>query len=320
MFEVAMINDCAYVGETLLKYLPTDITRKHVKRTRSLWSKTFGLTYNIIRVKADVYHVHYLLQDCYIAARLGKKPLIGHAHGSDLRSGLKHPIWGRIVRYNLENCDKVLVSTPDILGIARKFRKDAEYLPNPVDIELFYPKPLTNHCGRKKVLIASDSNWEVKGTDIAIRALSRIKEEVDVSIIAYGVDFEKTVSLANSLGLRLNILPKLPHEKINQYYWNADVVVDRFKLGSLGVVSLESIACGRPVITYVSSEYEEYRNFPLTDIDDEREITELVSSADINLWKEEYSYLEENHMSKVINKKLLIIYNDIARCAYFRQY
>lgn len=86
-----MINDCAYVGETLLKYLPSDIKWKHVKRSRGLWSKTFGLAYKIMRVKADVYHAHYLLQDCYIAAKLGKKPLIGHAHGSDLRSSLNHP-------------------------------------------------------------------------------------------------------------------------------------------------------------------------------------------------------------------------------------
>ena len=43
------------------------------------------------------------------------------------------------------------------------------YLPNPVDTALFYPKALMSHGGKKRVLIASDSNWSVKGTDIAIR-------------------------------------------------------------------------------------------------------------------------------------------------------
>jgi len=309
--KLIMINDCAFVGETLLKYMPLDMEKQHIKRSRGFWSKTFGLAYNILKAKGDIYHVHYLLQDCYIASKLGKKPLIGHAHGSDLRASLRHPLWGRIVRHNLRKCDKVLVSTPDVLGIAKNFREDAEYLPNPVDTEIFYPKPLPEHGGKKHVLIASDSNWSVKGTDIAIRALSRIKDDVDASIIAYGVDFERTLSLAYSLGLHVNVLQKASHEKLNQYYWNADVVIDRFKLGSLGMVSLEAIACGRPVITYVSSEYSEYRSFPLKDVNSIEEIVSAITDASFELWQKEYNYLEKNHKSEAIVKRLVDVYNEV---------
>lgn len=311
MFEVVMINDCAYVGETLLKHLPSEFHGKHVKRSRGLWSKTFGLTYKIMRVKADIYHVHYLLQDCYIAACLGKKPLIGHAHGSDLRSSLSHPLWGRIVRNNLKKCDRILVSTPDILGIAKQYREDTEYLPNPVNTELFYPKPATPKGKKKKVLIASDSNWKVKGTDLAIRALSKIKDKVDVSIIAYGVDFERTLSLADSLNLYMNILPKVPHEKLNQYYWNADVIIDRFRLGSLGVVSLEAIACGRPVVGYVSSDFPQYYNFPLKDVTTVKEIVQAIEAADNDLWKKEYDYFMAEHKLEIIWAKLRKIYDSV---------
>jgi len=310
--KVVMINDCAFVGETLLKYMPPNIEKQHIKRSRGLWSKTFGLAYKILRVKGDVYHAHYLLQDCYIAARLGKKPLIGHAHGSDLRTSLKHPLWGRIVRHNLSKCDKVFVSTPDVLDTARQFRRDAEYLPNLVDSEHFYPKPITKHGEKKQVLIASDSNWEVKGTDIAIRALSNIKNHVDVSIVEYGVDFNRTVALASSLGLRLNILPKIPHEKLNQYYWSADVIIDRFKLGSLGVVSLEAIASGRPVIAYVSSEYPEYKDFPLKDLNDKDAIAEAVANASPRLWEEEHAYLASNHDHNLVISKLMRTYEELS--------
>ena len=92
-----MINDCAFVAETLLKHLPPTIEKQHIKRTRSTWSKTLGIAYDIWRAKGDIFHAHYLLQDCYIAARLGKKPLIGHAHGSDLRS--------KIIAFGLSNSD-----------------------------------------------------------------------------------------------------------------------------------------------------------------------------------------------------------------------
>jgi glycosyltransferase involved in cell wall biosynthesis len=311
--KVVMINDCAYVGETLLKYMPPSVEKQHIKRTRGLWNKTFGLAYKILRAYGDVYHAHYLLQDCYIAARLGKKPLIGHAHGSDLRTSLKHPLWGRVVRHNLKNCDRVLVSTPDVLGVAKRFREDAEYMPNPVDAELFYPKPAHQHDGKKRVLIASDCNFKVKGTDIAIKALSRIKDDVEVSIIKNGLDFEKTCSLASSLGLHLNVLPKVSHEKLNGYFWSADVVIDRFKLGSLGVVSLEAIACGRPVVTYVSSEFHEYHRFPLKDVCTEETVAGIVTKANNILWEKQQEYLMENHKAEAIAQKVIEIYKFVKK-------
>jgi len=310
--KVVMINDCAFVGETLLKNMPSNVKKQHIKRTRGLWSKTFGISYKILKAKGDIYHAHYLLQDCYVASRLGKKPLVGHAHGSDLRTSLNHSIWRRIVKHNLKNCDKMLVSTPDILGIARQFREDSEYLPNPVDSELFYPKPMLEHEERKKVLIASDSNWSIKGTDTAIKALSKIRDQVDVSIIGYGTDFARTVDLASSLGLHLNVLPKVPHEKLNEYYWNADVVIDRFNLGSLGVVSLEAIACGRPAIAYVASELEGNNSFPFKNIRTEEEIAQAIADADEAFWKKEHEYFIKEHGSKVVVERLLGIYEALS--------
>jgi glycosyltransferase involved in cell wall biosynthesis len=307
--KLVMINDCANVGETLLKYMPPTIERQHIKRTRGLWSKTFGVTYKILRAKGDVYHSNYLLQDCYVAVRLGKKPIVGYALGSDLRTSLKHSLWGRVVRHNVKNCNKVLVSTPDILRVAKQFRNDAEYLPPAVDTELFYPKPPIQHKGKKKVLIASNSNWNVKGTDIAIRALSKLKDEVETSIIRHGTDFNKTLSLASSLDLGLTVLPTTPHENIREYYWNADIVVDQFKFGCAGMISLEAIACGRPAIAYVTSEYQEYQHFPVKDLASEEQIAEAIVEADDALWKKEYEYLMENHRPESVLKKLLAIYD-----------
>lgn len=311
--KVVMINDCAYVGETLLKYMSPDIEKQHIERTRGIWSKTFGIAYKILRAKGDLYHAHYLLQDCYIAARSGKKPLVGHAHGSDLRRSMKHPLWGRVVRHNLKKCTRILVSTPDVLSTAREFRNDAEYLPNPVDTELFYLKPIAQSSEKKKVLIASDCNWVVKGTDISVRALSKIKDEVDVSVIGYGVDFQRTLALASSLGLPLNVLSKVPHEKTAQYYWNSDLVIDRFALGSLGMVSLEAIACGRPVLAYVSSEYPENQDFPLKDLKEEENIAQTISDLSSQLWRDEYSFLKEHHNNATIESRLFSIYNEMLR-------
>jgi glycosyltransferase involved in cell wall biosynthesis len=308
-----MINDCANVGETLLKYMPTTIERQHIKRTRGLWSKTFGVAYKILRAKGDVYHSNYILQDCYIAIRLGKKPIVGYALGSDLRTSLKHPLWGRVVRHNVTNCNKIVVSTPDILGIAKQFRDDVGYLPPAVDTELFFPKPSIRHKGKKKVLIAGGSNWNVKGTDIAVRALSKLKDEVETNIIHYGVDFDRTLSLASSLGLSLKVLPKASHEKIREYYWDSDVVIDQFKVGCEGMITLEAIACGRPALAYVSSKYPEFKDFPLKDLVSEEQIAEAITNADDALWKTEQEYLVKNHSPESVLEKLLAIYDSVMK-------
>jgi len=309
--KIVMVNDCAHVGETLIKYLPEDFSVLHLKRSRGFFDKSFGIAWRIFRAKGDLYHVHYLLQDCYLALKFGKQPIVGHAHGSDLRSSLKHRVWGRIVRYNLKHCDKVLVSTPDILDVAREYRADAEYTPNPVDTNIFYQKPLKQHNGKRKVLIASDSNWSVKGTDLAVKALSKIRDKVDVSIIKYGVDFDRTMALASSLGLCLNVLPKVPHNRVNEYYWGADVVIDQFKFGALGMVSLEAIACGRPVVTYVSSKYDAYRDFPFRDINTIDRIDEAVRGVPPKLWKAEYDYLCRHHKPEGVVEQVNNIYTEL---------
>lgn len=309
--KILMINDAAFVGETLLKYMPSSVEKIQIKRTRGFWSKTFGLAFKIMGAKADLYHANYLLQDCYIASQLNKKPLIGHAHGSDLRKALKHPVWNRIVKHNLINCSRILVSTPDIMDIAKKYRDDAEYLPNPVDFELFYPKPIEQKSEKKRVFIASDANWTVKGTDITLKALSQVKDDIEVSMVQQGRDFEKTVSLAHSLGIDLKILPKVHHSLMNNYYWAADIIIDRFALGSLGMVSLEAIACGRPVLTYVSSEFPENKDFPLKDLRDETEVAKLVDDSLFYLWEKEHIFLQKHHNTRKIEERLIQIYREL---------
>jgi len=309
-----MVNDCAYIGETLTKYFRPEISVLHLKRSRGLWDKTFGLAWKILRTKGDVYHVHYLLQDCYLASILRKRPLIGHAHGSDLTTTLNRFALGRIVNSNLKRCDKILVSTPDLLEPAHKYRADAEYVPNPVDTDLFFPKPLRPREGKLKVLVASEADWTVKGTDIIIQALARQKINVEVSIISYGKDLEKTLLLAKSLRLDVKMLPKIPHQRLNNYYWDSDVVIGqgRFNAGVLGLVSLEAIACGRPAIANVSSKYGAYKVFPMKDANTVERIAAAIEDVSPRLWEAQFKYLQQNHDPNSIAKRVADIYEEVS--------
>jgi glycosyltransferase involved in cell wall biosynthesis len=307
-----MINDCAYIGETLIKYLPKNLKVTHLKRSRSILDKTFRIAWKILRAKGNVYHVHYLLQDCYVASKLGKRPLIGHAHGSDIRETIDHFFWGRIVRNNLKNCNKVLVSTPNLLEKARKYNENSEYIPNPVDTDLFYPVEQKKPNRRLRVLIAAGNNWKIRGTDKVLYALKSIEKEVDISLIKYGGDTQKTLRLAKNLGLKLHVLSFVSHNEMPRYYWDTDVVIASIGIGgTLGMVALEAIACGRPVVAHVSSDFSEYKGFPLLDVSTSEDIVDaILSLEDEDVWKKQYAYLKSNHNPERVTKRLLQIYND----------
>ena len=146
-----------------------------------------------------------------------------------------------------------------------------------------------------------------------MHALAKVRDVVKVSIIEYGGDLQRTLDLARSLGLEIQVLPKVTHDELNKHYWNADVVLDQFKAGVFGLVSLEAIACGRPVIAYISSKYPEYEALPLKDIDSSEKIIEAIKNTDdlTKIWERQYTYFKENHEAKTVAARMLRIYEEL---------
>jgi glycosyltransferase involved in cell wall biosynthesis len=313
--KVVMINDCAFVGETLLRYLPADVERQHIKRTRGWWSKTFGIAYSIARAKADVYHAHYLLQDCYIAARLGKRPLVGHAHGSDLRRQLRSRKWGWIVRSNLKNCDKILVAQPTILAAAKEYNETAEYFPIPFDPKTFFPKPLNAGRKEKHVLLASAHDFAVKGTDKLLKTVASMKTSITVKTISFGKDLERAKQLAKELGIKIEFIPKVQHENMNELYWDSDLVLGSFGVGQLDTVAIEAMACGRPLVHSVYKEF--FPDCPLEQLESVEDSANLISALLTDEDKvqkrvaAQFDYVNTRHSAPLLSEKLMKIYTDM---------
>jgi len=167
--KVTMINDCSFVGENIVKFLPTRFDVTHIKRTRGFYSKTVGVFWKILRASGDVFHTHYLLQDSYLTLRLKKQDrVIAHAHGSDVRSTLDSKKWGWIVRYCLKHATKILLSSADVLQKARKFRSDVEFISIPVNLDVFVPQSFEKHDG---IVIFCPYMKYSRGTDKVIRCV-----------------------------------------------------------------------------------------------------------------------------------------------------
>lgn len=313
--KVVMINDCAFVGETLIKYLPSHIDAVHLKRTRKFLDKTVKIAWKILRAKGDVYHCHYLLQDCWLALKFGKRPIVGHAHGSDLRDVIWSKKWGWMVKRDLEGCDKILVAQPTILDIAKEFNDTSEYFPIPYDPKLFHSAPFVTGREVKHVFMASPQDFRVKGSDKLLRALSLVKIPFKVVAVRYGRDVKRAEKLAEDLGLDVKFIDKVPHDCMNQLYWESGVVLGSFGVGQLDTVAIEAMACGRPVVHHIRKGF--YPLCPLGEFTSVEEFSEDIVRllTDKKETKKriqtQLKYVKTTHSVPILVKKLTKIYNEL---------
>lgn len=314
--KVVMINDCAFVGETLIKHLPSCVDAVHLKRTRRFFDKTIKIGWKILRAKGDVYHCHYLLQDCWLALKLGKRPILGHAHGSDLREAIWSRKWGWMVKSNLKSCDKILVAQPTILDVAKEFNNTAEYFPIPYDPKLFYYAPFVRGYAVKQVFMASPQDFRVKGSDRLLRALSLVKIPFKVVAIRYGRDVKRAEKLTEDLGLDMKFVDEVPHDGMTQLYWSSNVVLGSFGVGQLDTVAIEAMACGRPVVHHIHKRL--YPSCPLEEFASVEEVSKDITRLLTDEKETEkrirmqLEYVEATHSAPILAKKLNEIYEKLA--------
>ena len=139
-------------------------------------------------------------------------------------------------------CIRDSVSTPDLL----EFVPNAEWLPNPVDIQgLEYSEP--DVSGPLKILHAP-TNRDVKNTKAVETAISALKDE--------GLDIQFTIAEDKK------------HSELIEIISGNDLVVDWLnpEYGIYGVFSIESMALGRTVICSLNDSLYDKHDVPIISI------------------------------------------------------
>jgi len=312
-----MINDCAYVGENIIKYLPDRYEAVHIKRGRGLWEKTVGLFWKVLRTEGDIFHVHYLLQDAYLTLKLKKaKPMVAHAHGSDIRTAI-HGKWGWMVKYAIKHANRLLLSAPDVLSKARKLRRDVIYIPIPVDLQQFTIQPFEEH---DKIVLLHPYASRSRGSNEVLKAFSRLEKYYKDEFMLLMLDGDEPRRLIRDLGLKnVKLFKRQPHSEMVKLYRKADFVITDMKIGALPTTSIEAMACGRPVIQYIKQGVYggEIPYPPILQIekpDAESLFNLLVRIRDFNvgeLSREGRKYVELYHDARVIAKQVAEIYDEL---------
>jgi glycosyltransferase involved in cell wall biosynthesis len=104
---------------------------------------------------------------------------------------------------------------------------EAEVMPPGIDVERYTPVPPSDRA--RPVVLHAPSSRQRKGT-------------------------EHVVAACEALDVDLRIVEGLPHEEARRLYEAADIVVDQLNAGWYGLFAIESMALGKPVLTYLHEE------------------------------------------------------------------
>jgi teichuronic acid biosynthesis glycosyltransferase TuaC len=209
----------------------------------------------------DAIDAHYYYPDgvaAAIVARHFRKSLVITARGSDLNliSNYRIPrrlmLWaGRQAGYSVA-VSRALQEKLVTLGVERE---RVVALRNGVDLDFF--TPVDRRAARRLLGLQDVQTFasvghlvELKGHDLAIRALAHGFPDAHLLIVGDGEVRQPLEALARSLGVheRVSFVGAVTQERLRYYFNAADALILASSREGWPNVLLESMACGTPVV------------------------------------------------------------------------
>jgi D-inositol-3-phosphate glycosyltransferase len=225
----------------------------------------------------DLIHSHYWLSGrlgLLFADRWGV-PMVSTFHTlAQLKNRVAESAAEReqAVRYEIERrtmagSDRIVALTAvDRQQMLRHYGQQAPIvvIPGGVDLQRFSPQPRSSARARlglpegRKVILFVGRIQRLKGLEVLLRAFGRLND-LDAELLIVGGrrgtthesrEISRLQHLATRLGIaeRTRFVGAVPHEELPAYYSAADVSVMPSSYESFGLVAVESLACGTPVV------------------------------------------------------------------------
>tara|TARA_B100001250_G_scaffold200552_1_gene171975 strand:- start:2599 stop:3732 length:1134 start_codon:yes stop_codon:yes gene_type:complete len=232
-----------------------------------------GLSRLIFKMrKYDVLNPHGVMLSGYSAIllkRLFHIPVVLHIHGGDLNIySSSSYLYKNIYDATVSESDKIIVNSNDIknklLSLTGVIEDKVTVLSPGVSYDIFYPidfKKLKSHQNSYNidsnsiVLFFAGNAIKRKGLDILLTALSHLQIEqlnkITLIICSNGPEVEKTRNRLNQIPNLNNstiFLNKVSQSELNILYNIATLFIFPSREEPLGLVGLEALACGTPVI------------------------------------------------------------------------
>ena len=297
----ADLLDYKKLGVTDVKEDPKNIKPIMCNKFTSLFKYPLNLN------NYDIVHVHYPLTFLAIATlmRRNKKTIL-HAHGTDLRSTKTNRHYRLIVKWACSRSDLLFYSTPDLKILADKFHSNSNFLPNPIDTDFF--RPIKSHEYENRVLIFSSLN-KFKRMEISLGAC-KLLDNIKFDVVFFGPHREYYREKYKQDNV--SFIPPVDHSQIPSLLAKYPLVIGQFS-GILSLTELESMACGKPVITYWKFDRAYPQPAPVLSAQTPADIARLVKEhfGDKQIGKKAREWVKQNHGTTEVTKKLISIYESL---------
>ncbi len=276
------------------------------------------------QITFDVILSHFIIPYGYLGNKISKfknskSILIGH--GFDIYSfPFKNILYKKIIKNILKNCNKIITVSNYNLKFLNKlgFKNKSVVIPNGFDSNLF--KPLNkNKCKKKlnipldkKIILTIGNLVEVKNQKtiiLAINELVKTRKEVICYIVGEGILRKKLQNQIEILNLEkyVKLIGRKPHNEIPTWINSADIFILPSYSESFGVVTIESFACGIPVISTINGGSEEIITkdafgFIVKNANNYKEFSNLINTALNKKWnaKTIINYSKKYNWNKIV--------------------
>ncbi len=267
---------------------------------------------------------------CWIS---GKK-IVAYPMGSDLRKDAqKNNVKGWLLKKGFTSADKLVISGPYFKKSIKKYNlKDkCVYIPQPIDLRNF--KPNYSFSSKQLVFFHPGRLAFERGTKNLLNGLNLFlemhpKNKVHIMFVDHGADKEKVKKIIKSFGIShlCSFIKPMSRDVLADRMSRADLILENTNpsLGTYGLGTLEAMALGRPVLTYLDlskTGYPQWLGNDIPPVINEFEpkkicikLEEFISSGNAekkSLAKATRAWVERCHSPKRIAEKYMEIYQKL---------
>ena len=287
----------------------------------------------IAEFKPDVIHAQHIWLLCWLARKTGI-PYVVTAHGTDLMGYQQGPRFRKYAEEAAEGAKRIITISNDNDELVREIFPSCAgrtvFMRNGYDPDRFYPEPMTNEQIRnvfdiklqERLVLFVGKLAHFKGVDVLLEAARLYEGEHPGKIVTIVAgDGELAAQLKNQAKEYklegINFLGHLDISQLRGLYSSADVSVVPSRREPFGLVAIEALACGAPVIATNQGGLPDIINDDvgaLVDVDDAFGLSAAIQREIFRPDRKERGqkaakYAKENYTQDSLMDALLEIFN-----------
>lgn len=211
----------------------------------------------------EILHVHYAIPhavSAYLAKQMvgGKVKVVTTLHGTDITVLGYDENLANLIRFAIQESDAVTAvsdalirQTKELLGIDKEIRR----IYNFIDPEIFHPIDVSSYRKElapmgEKILLHMSNFRAVKRVEDVVHIFHRVRKVLPTKLvlIGEGPELPHVRRLEREYGLENQIYYLGNREDVAELVALADILLLPSQKESFGLVALEAMACGVPVV------------------------------------------------------------------------